>query len=85
MCRHELRLKDAASINVSSSRNCPQYFGLASLIRREPGLGGLPLGSRELLCLFGRIPRTPASLPLVIRAYLSGESASCQTKGESVS
>jgi len=39
----------------------PSISVLASQIRREPDIVGLPLGSRGFLRLFGRISRTPAS------------------------
>jgi hypothetical protein len=45
---------------------------------------GLLLGSRELLCLFGRISRTLVSYSSLSELGLPGEVVSYQMQGESV-
>ena len=66
------------------SRNCPQHFGTSPLIRGKTDMVGLLLGSRELLCLFGRISGTFLLYNSLSELCLPGESASCQMQGKSV-
>ena len=54
------------------------------MIRGEPDMEGLMLGSRELLCLSSRISRTLVSCSSLSELYLLGESVSYQIQGESV-
>ena len=62
----------------------PSASTLAPLIRGEPDMVGLLLGSRELLCLCGRTSRTLVCCRSLPELCLPGESASCQIQGESV-
>ena len=66
-----------------SSRNCPQYFGTGPIDQGGTRHGGSALGSRELLCLFGRISGTLACYSSLSELCLPGESASCRMQGES--
>jgi hypothetical protein len=59
----------------------PSVSTLAPLIRGEPDMVGLLLGSRELLCLSSRISRTLVSCRSLSELYLTGESVSCQIQG----
>jgi hypothetical protein len=67
-------LPATSDIRQFRSRNCPQSSVLAPMIRGEPGMVGLLLGSRELLCfcLVGSRER---------ELYLLGESVSCPIQG----
>ena len=60
----------------------PSASVLAPMIRGEPDMEGLLLGSRELLCLSSRISRTLVSCSSLSELYLLGESVSCQMQGE---
>ena len=62
----------------------PSASVLAPMIRGEPDMEGLLLGSRELLCLSSRISRTLVSCSSLSELNLLGESVSCQMQGESV-
>jgi hypothetical protein len=62
----------------------PSTSVLAPVIRGEPDMAGLLLGSRELLCFSSRISRTLVSCSSLSELYLPGESVSCQIQGESV-
>ena len=62
----------------------PSASVLAPLIWREPGMVGLLLGSRELLCLSSRISRTLVSCSSLSELNLLGESVNYQIQGESV-
>jgi hypothetical protein len=55
-----------------------------SMIRGEPDMVGLLLGSQELLCLSSRISRTLVSCYSLSELYLTGESVICPLQGESV-
>ena len=61
----------------------PSTSVLAPLIRGEPDMVGLLLGSRELLCLFGRISGTLVCCSSLSELCLPRDSASCQMQGES--
>ncbi len=67
----------------SSSRVviAPSASVLAPMIRGEPDMEGLLLGSRELLCLSSRISRTLVSCSSLSELYLLGESVNCQIQG----
>ena len=52
----------------------PSATVLAPMIRGEPDMEGLLLGSRELLCLSSRISRTLVSCSSLSELYLLGES-----------
>jgi hypothetical protein len=54
------------------------------MIRGEPDMEGLLLGSRELLCLSSRISRTLVSCSSLSELYFLGKSVSYQIQGESV-
>ena len=62
----------------------PSASTLAPMIRGEPDMVGLLLGSRELLYLSSRISRTLVSCSSLSELSLPGESVSCQIQGESV-
>jgi hypothetical protein len=62
----------------------PSASVLTPLIRGEPDMVGLLLGSRELLCLSSRISRTLVSCSSLSELSLPGESVSCQIQGGSV-
>jgi hypothetical protein len=62
----------------------PSASALAPLIRGEPDMVGLLLGSRELLCLSSRISRTLVRCISLSGLSLAGESIRCQIQGESV-
>jgi hypothetical protein len=91
MLRYDtLRYDGAASVVLqvifSSSRVVidPSASVLAPMIRGEPDMEGLLLGSRELLCLSSQISRTLVSCSSLSKLYLLGESVNCQMQGESV-
>ena len=69
--------------HIASSRVviAPSASVLAPMIRGEPDMEGLLLGSRELLCLSSRISRTLVSCSSLSELYLLGESVSCQMQG----
>jgi hypothetical protein len=62
----------------------PSVSTLTPLIRGEPDMVGLLLGSRELLYLSSRISRTLVSCSSLSELSLPGESVRCQIQGESV-
>ena len=85
-----MRCDGAASavlqVIFSSSRVviAPSASVLAPMIRGEPDMEGLLLGSRELLCLYSRISRTLVICSSLSELFLPGESVNCQMQGESV-
>ena len=62
----------------------PSTSVLAPVIRGEPDMVSLLLGSRELLCLVGRISRTLVRYRSLFELCLPGESVRCEIQGESV-
>ena len=62
----------------------PSALELAPVIRGEPDMVGLLLGSRELLRLSSRISRTLVGCSSLSELYLPGESTSCPTRGMSL-
>jgi hypothetical protein len=78
--------RGAIPLTRSSSRVviAPSASVMVPVIRGEQDMVGLLLGSRELLCLFGRISRTLVSCSSLSEFGFPGESARYQMQGESV-